>query len=96
MTPAIHNAQDDLSDALSYIPNPDQRRLVRHAINRLERAYRDEIMRQQDLALRAAIRDTLPAPAPKGPDLVPVLQRSLSALETLGPDAFKKKGKTGT
>lgn len=82
MTPAIHTAQDDLSNALSFVADPDQRRLVRHAINRLEQAYREEIWRQQDLAVRAAIRerDTLPAPAPRGPDLAPVLQASLDQL----------------
>lgn len=82
MNAAIHTAQDDLSEALSYIPNPDQRRLVRHAINRLERAYAAEIRRLQELSVRSIEdgRDTLPAPAPRGPDLAPVLQASLDRL----------------
>lgn len=82
MTPAIHTASDDVSEALSYVTDPDQRRLVRHAINRLERAYRDAIAHERDLAVRAAIRerDTLPAPAPRGPDLASALQASLDQL----------------
>lgn len=82
MTPQIHAAQDDLSEALSLVTDERQRVCVRHAINRLERAYRDAIAHERDLAVRAAIRerDTLPAPAPRGPDLAPVLQASLDQL----------------